>query len=54
MTQLQPLDPAQAIKMYLTERRAELSDDTLYNHSILMDFPSAKLLSHRLFNRKGT
>lgn len=34
MTQLQPLDPAQAIEMYLTERRAELSDDTLYNHEM--------------------
>lgn len=36
MTQLQPLDSAQAIKMYLTERRAELSDDTLYNHEMYL------------------
>lgn len=32
MTQLQPLEPEQAIEMYLTERRAELSSETHDNH----------------------
>lgn len=32
MTQLQPLEPEQAVEMYLTERRAELSPATHDNH----------------------
>lgn len=32
MAELQPLDPAQAIDMYLTDRRTELTDQTHDNH----------------------
>lgn len=36
MTELQPLEPEQAIEMYLTERRTELSPETLDNHRMYL------------------